>query len=323
MSTLPLLVEKAMPAADAPAWLQAHRHWVDDKLAEHGALLFRGFELTTVEAFQAFSRAISSQFPELLEESSPRHTIGGNVKTSTDYPAEYPIQFHNEYSYSQVWPMRLYFCCLKAPATGGQTPIADSRRVLARLSPATRERFTHQGVLYRRNYIEGLGVSWQAAFRTEDPDEVTRRCAELGIECQWREEGALTTLQRASAIERHPRTGEPVWFNHAFFFHPQSLEPESLREFMLGEPEDEISTITYYGDGEPIEPETIEEIRAAYAAECRQFDWIPGDVLLIDNMLVAHARQPYSGARQIAVAMADPCSRTELATQTLTAEAAR
>jgi alpha-ketoglutarate-dependent taurine dioxygenase len=321
MNTLPLLVEQT-PAVDAPAWLSAHREWVDAQLARHGALLFRGFALRTVDAFQTFSRAISSQFPELLEESSPRHTIAGDVKTSTDYPPEYPIQFHNEYSYSGTWPMRLYFCCLQAPATGGQTPIADSRRVLHRLSQATRQRFHNRGVLYRRNYVEGLGVRWQDAFHTDNPAEVIRRCAELGITCQWRDQDALTTTQRTDAIVRHPHTGEEIWFNHAFFFHPQSLEPESLREFMLGEPEEELSTMTYYGDGSPIEPDTIEEIREAFAAERCQFDWTPGDVLLIDNMLVAHARQPYTGARRIAVAMADPCTRTAL-TSLVPTEASR
>lgn len=311
MSTLPLLVEMH-ETVDATEWLRAHRDWIDEALLHHGGVLFRGFGLTSVSAFQEFSQVISSQFPDLLEESSPRSTIKDNVKTSTDYPSEYPIQFHNEYSYSQIWPMRLYFCCLQPSASGGQTPIADSRRVLERLSPATRLRFAEQGVLYRRNYIAGLGVSWQTAFRTNDPAEVARRCVELGAECAWRDDGSLTTIHRTEAILRHPHSGEEVWFNHSFFFNPHSLEPESLREFMLGEPENELSTNTFYGDGSPIEPEVIEEIRQAFEAERRQFDWILGDLLLIDNMLVAHARQAYTGTRQIAVAMADPCARATL-----------
>jgi alpha-ketoglutarate-dependent taurine dioxygenase len=295
---------------------------VEASLLRHGALLFRGFGVSTVQAFQNFSRAISSEFPELLEESSPRSTIDGNVKTSTDYPAEYPIQFHNEYSYSAMWPLRLYFCCLQAAASGGETPIADSRRVLQRLSPDVRQRFANLGVLYRRNYVEGLGVSRQTAFRANDPAEVTRRNRDLGISCQWHHGGSLTTIQRAEAILRHPQTGEEVWFNHAFFFNPHSLEPESLREFILGEPEDELSTNTSYGDGSPIAAATIEEIRVAYEAERSSMDWIHGDVLLLDNMLVAHARRPYTGTRRIAAAMADPCSRAALSPMAAMAKSA-
>jgi alpha-ketoglutarate-dependent taurine dioxygenase len=35
------------------------------------------------------------------------------------------------------------------------------------------------------------------------------------------------------------------------------------------------------------------------------FPWREGDVLMNDNMLVAHARNPYQGERKIVVAMAE------------------
>jgi alpha-ketoglutarate-dependent taurine dioxygenase len=38
------------------------------------------------------------------------------------------------------------------------------------------------------------------------------------------------------------------------------------------------------------------------------FDWQQGDVLLQDNMSVAHAREPFSGERVVAVGMAEPYS---------------
>jgi hypothetical protein len=37
-----------------------------------------------------------------------------------------------------------------------------------------------------------------------------------------------------------------------------------------------------------------------------------GEVLLVDNMLVAHARYPYSGPRKILVAMGDTTTTAEL-----------
>jgi alpha-ketoglutarate-dependent taurine dioxygenase len=65
---------------------------------------------------------------------------------------------------------------------------------------------------------------------------------------------------------------------------------------------------TYYGDGTPIEPEVVEQIQAAYRAEMVVFPWEPGDVLLLDNLTVAHGRRPYTGERQVVVAMAEPQS---------------
>jgi alpha-ketoglutarate-dependent taurine dioxygenase len=38
--------------------------------------------------------------------------------------------------------------------------------------------------------------------------------------------------------------------------------------------------------------------------------WSKGDVLMLDNITVAHGRQPFTGSRRILVAMADPSSPT-------------
>lgn len=311
-ASLPLIVTPAAEVLDAVNWAAEHRHWIEQSLLQHGALLFRGFAIDDVRKLEQFVRAISTDFPEFSEESSPRTRIQGPVYTSTDYPAELPIQFHNEYSYSNYWPQRIYFCCLVPSAVGGQTPIADSRKVMARLSVDSRERFSRSGVCYRRNYIPGMGVSWQQAFLTEDRAEVETRCRQMDIQCEWLPDDQLRTTQTAAAIIRHPVSRELTWFNHAYFFNIHALEPAELREFLLTQPEEDLSTNTSYGDGETIAPSTVAEIAAAFAAEAVEFDWEQGDVLLLDNMLTAHARRPYSGERKIATVLADACARSNL-----------
>jgi Taurine catabolism dioxygenase TauD, TfdA family len=68
---------------------------------------------------------------------------------------------------------------------------------------------------------------------------------------------------------------------------------------------------TYYGDGAEIEPEALDELRAAYDAEIVVIPWQEGDILMLDNMLVSHGREPYTPPRQIVVGMAEPWSRFE------------
>lgn len=65
----------------------------------------------------------------------------------------------------------------------------------------------------------------------------------------------------------------------------------------------ELPRNAYYGDGSPIEEDALETIRTAYANETVVFPWQTKDVLLLDNMLTAHGRRPYKGARSIVVGM--------------------
>lgn len=50
--------------------------------------------------------------------------------------------------------------------------------------------------------------------------------------------------------------------------------------------------------------------------ECKVvFPWQTGDVLMLDNMLTAHAREPFQGPRKVVVAMAEGHGADRKATQ--------
>jgi hypothetical protein len=89
------------------------------------------------------------------------------------------------------------------------------------------------------------------------------------------------------------------------------LEPD-LRNSLIEELGiDGLPYSTCYGDGTSIEPEVAEEIRQAYAAETVKFRWEVGDVLLLDNMSISHAREPYKGPRDIIVCMTNICDGSD------------
>ena len=279
---------------------------IRESLARDGALLFRGLNLETVDDFETFARTVSPRLIEYGERSSPRTRISKGIYTSTDHPPDQPIVLHNEQSYTFNWPMKLWFYCAQCAETGGRTPLADSRKILNRLPHEIVERFEQKQIMYVRNYNPGISLSWREAFQTGDRAEVEEYCAQEGIEVEWRDNDRLRTRQVRPAVRRHPQTGERVWFNHGLFFNLSSLEP-SARETMLAVVhEDEVPFNTFYGDGAPIEPDVIDEIYNAYDTETVKFDWQRGDLLLIDNMLVAHGREPFTGDRKVLVAMAEP-----------------
>ncbi|HEX8149206.1 MAG TPA: TauD/TfdA family dioxygenase [Pyrinomonadaceae bacterium] len=304
---LPLVIRPAVKGVDLAGWAARQREFIEAKLLRHGGLLFRGFGVRTPEAFEGFIRAVSGEPLEYRERSSPRSQVSGNIYTSTDHPASQSIFLHNENSYQHTWPLKVYFCCAVAAERQGETPIADVRRVYARISPETRERFRRRQWMYVRNFGDGLGLPWQTVFQTEDPAAVEEHCRRNGIRAEWKEGGRLRTRAVRPALARHPKTGEVVWFNHATFFHVTTLDP-SVRDLLREEfADDDLPTNTCYGDGSPIEDEVLEELRRAYREETVCFPWEEGDVMLLDNMLVAHGRSPYAGRRQILVGMAEPC----------------
>jgi len=303
---LPLVIESCVNDLDLVAWALDQREFIAQELARHGALLLRGFDIRSVEAFEQFISATSGGALPYSERSSPRSQVNGNIYTSTDYPASERIFLHNEQSYNLQFPLKIYFFCITPAAAGGETPIADTRRIFAGITSDIRRRFAAEGYTYARNFGNGFGLSWQDAFQTRSKAEVEHYCAEHQIACKWLPGDRLKTVQVRPAIARHPRTGELAWFNHATFFHVSTLEP-TIRDRVLAEfAEDDLPNNTYYGDGSRIEPEVMDHLRHAYLREKIVFSWRQFDVLMLDNMLASHGREAFSGARRVVTGMADP-----------------
>ncbi|GAA4671116.1 TauD/TfdA family dioxygenase [Phytohabitans rumicis] len=274
-------------------------------LREHGAVLLRGYGVGGVDGFDSAVRAIAGSPLPYTERSSPRSTIAGNVYTSTDYPPNEEIFLHNENSYQARWPLTLFFYCLRPPDTLGATPLADTREVYRAIDPAVREEFAVRGWMVVRNFSSGYGVAWQQVFGTDDRSEVVAYCTRNGMEAEWVGARDLRTRACRRAVHQHPVTGDTVWFNHVTFFHVTTLAPDvcaGLREML---DEADLPTNTYYGDGAPIPDDVVAHLRAAYRGAQRRFDWQPEDILVVDNMLAAHGREPFTGHRKIAVAMAE------------------
>ncbi|HEU4597503.1 MAG TPA: condensation domain-containing protein [Pyrinomonadaceae bacterium] len=304
---LPLLAEPQNKDVALAPWVESNRPLVEDKLARHGAILFRRFAVDAVDGFGQVVRALSPELLDYSEPSTPRTRIGSRIYTSTEYPASQSIRLHNEMSYSHAWPLKLWFCCVQPAQQGGATPIADSRKVYRLLDPKIRERFAEKGVTYVRNYGEGLGLPWQTVFGTDSVAEVEAHCRRAGVRFEWRGDGRLRTWQVRPAVARHPRTGETVWFNQAHVHHVSSLEPE-VRESLLAAVEDQefpLDINALFGDGTVIEDSMLREINEAYSELSVPVAWQRGDVLLLDNMLAAHGRASFVGPRKIAVAMAE------------------
>ncbi|NJK50528.1 TauD/TfdA family dioxygenase [Candidatus Gracilibacteria bacterium] len=303
-----LVIQPAVEGVNLTDWAVNNRHWIEEKLLKYSALLFRDFDLTRNFVFEHFIQSISSELIEYSYGSTPRTLVTGKIYTSTEYPAEQFIPLHNEMAYSLNWPMKIWFFCVKVAAQGGETPIADSRKIFQRIDTKIKERFIDKKVMYVRNYLKGIDLDWRDVFQTTNKVEVESYCRKAGIEFEWKSEDHLRTTQVCQAIAIHPQTGDRVWFNQAHLFHVSSLQTEVRESLLSAIAEENLPRNAFYGDGSPIESSTIEEINEIYQQEAITFPWKEGDILMLDNMLVAHGRKPFVGTRKVLVGMADAFS---------------
>lgn len=303
--SMPLVISPTIGGINLERWASRNRAQIENRLARYGAILFRGFEIDTASIFEQCVKTIAGELLEYHERSSPRSRISGNIYTSTDYPSERSIFLHNENSYQQSWPMKIFFCCATPALEGGETPIADCRNIFKLIDPSVRERFAQKKIRYVRNFGDAFGLPWETVFQTSDRSAVEKHCKQNDVQFEWREKNYLRTSAVRAAIAAHPRSGEMVWFNHCAFFHVSTLEA-SVCELLLSElTVEQLPANTYYGDGSTIESSVLEEIRAIYRRETVSFSWEKGDVLMLDNMLTAHGRAPFVGPRKILVGMAE------------------
>ncbi|WP_438309834.1 TauD/TfdA family dioxygenase [Streptomyces sp. HUAS TT3] len=292
--------------ADTSNWIGEQRDMLRGALLDHGAVLVRGLGIADPADVDRALRQLGAVPLTEREAFAPRETHSEGVYSSSTWPPNQPMCMHHELSYTTEFPSLMLFGCITAPAAGGATTVADASVVLDALPAEITQRFQREGWLLTRTYGNDIGASLTDAFGSEDRDAVERHCRAHAIAFEWLPDGTLRTRQRRSAVLRHPETGHRCWFNQIAFLNEWTLAPE-IREYLVDEygPEG-LPFNTHYGNGDPLDADTVRVINEVYEAHTVRRPWEAGDLLLVDNLRTAHAREAFEGARQVVVGLADP-----------------
>ena len=241
--------------------------------------------------------------------------------------------------------MRLFFSALQAPkAVGGETALADFRKVYQDLPSKLRNKLATKKLLYRRMHRK-VGVNpawthdvammkgWPEVFETTDKAQVERIAESEGMPIRWEGKNNDTFVSEyiSEPFQLHPKTNDAVWFNHAQVFHWTSFPAELFfaftktrewrflaRALLVG-----IKSVIQYGifrkrmamdvrfgDGSPISWWEMHMIRKAIHKNMVLNRWQQGDLVMIDNFSTSHGRQPtYDGGRKIVVGWSDPIEK--------------
>lgn len=305
--TFPLVVDVSEPM-DVMAFVSEHADEIKSNIQNYGAILLRGFGASEEQTLSNILQAVWAKPLSYVYRSTPRTSVSIGIYTATEYPANRDIPPHCECSYQRDWPMILGFHCVDPADEGGQTPLGDMTRITRRISKDIVAEFRERGVQYVRNYSDNFDLPWQVVFQTDVQTEVEAYCKEHGLSFEWQKGGQLRTSQTCQGTATHPSTGEDIWFNQSNLFHVSSLGEGPARSMLDVFGEANLPRHAYFGDGESIPPNLLEEVRDAFSPDMVFFDWQRHDILLLDNMRVCHARRPYAGKRRVLASMGLPYS---------------
>lgn len=288
------------------AWKATNDKFIKNALLRIGGILISGIGISSASDFEQATQCFAPKFLSYIDGNSPRTKLSSCVYTSTEYdPAQY-ITLHNELSYSNKWPSHIYFGCLHPAETGGETPIADCRRIMARMNQDLVDEIERKRIRYVRNLHggQGFGPSWQHTFETQDRKAVENICKEREIHFKWNSDGGIQLVHVRDGIVRHSVTGEKVWFNQIDQFHPSHLPSEIYEALtLIYQDTDSMPMNVTFGDGTPITTQHVHEIRSTIDQVEVPVAWNTGDLLILDNVLACHGRRPYTGYRKVLVSM--------------------
>ncbi|KAI1613044.1 hypothetical protein EDD36DRAFT_452419 [Exophiala viscosa] len=297
--------------------LQAQDGILTKKLAQHGTLLFRGLPIHNADDFSRFAHVFGYKPHEIIGIVVDRPLLAPNVAPANEAPKEVLIYNHNESPQVPHAPEYIFFYCNKAPASGGETPISSSLELFNRAQQEIPEFIAElgtKGILSKVTYkvdkqYEG-GSTLRQAFGKDikdDDDEATRRSK---IEAQiarygrgkhttsdWTDDNTLVLTHRLPAIRTQPSTNLPTLFTGlaAYYKTTQHNKTATARNKV---------TSQYFGDGTPI-PEKYLAKLADITDEIRVLHkWQQGDVLVYDNIIAQHGRQPWQGEQKDRVILA-------------------
>lgn len=289
------------------AYYEENKEFIEDRLRNVGAIHVVGINIDNVDKFGTLMKNLCPKAPDFLDGNSSRGKYSSNVYNASEYDEASIVRLHTEFSYSNVYPKKIFFCCQNPASTGGQTTVGDCKKALELIEPEIVKAFDEKEIIYIRNLHSGggLGPSWQEAFETEDKDFMEAYCKENGIEVSWKANGIVRLTQRRPAIRKHPVTGDRLWFNQVDQFFP-AIYGEEIYETLLemnGGEKDALPMFSRFADGTEIKKEYIENIIKVLDDITIPVPWQKGDLLMVDNMTALHGRLPFTGPRKILASM--------------------
>lgn len=301
------------------AFVKQSRPWIYETLAHHGAIVWRDFCDPGVDSLNRLAAALRTDRSFKPANAVPSPTVLHDSVFEDDawnLPGNLPP--HNAYADCPLFPAhKLLACEDDKQSRECAVTIANMRAVYNLIDPSIRSEFERRGLFYRRRYPDTPNRSaarseapgyptWQVVFKTDQRNEVERKCRDNGIDFIWRPDNSIEISNSAPACVSHSETGERLWFNHIHYlryFENAYIQQRSLFSKLFTITKIPVSLEVTFSDGGKIPSDYLAAIDAAYAAATLQITLLPGDALLLDNALSGVGHSPLAADQRLTYAL--------------------
>jgi alpha-ketoglutarate-dependent taurine dioxygenase len=276
---------------------------IEESLPASGGVLFRMLPLATRTDFERLVTALGYESFAYRGGIAVRKNDSDVTLAASDEDHRVTLSPHNEMAYLAEYPRKIFFFCESPADEGGEVPVNDIRETKKIIPQHVLETFRSRGIRYQRRLAPTTSpgaMGWPDTFGTGDKGLIEKRLRATNCHYQW-DSDELSYHYDRPAFVPHPGTGEELWFNqvtelHCSYWRAHPGFPRDL-------PAQAYPATTAYGDGTPIDEDQISSLRGALWRTARAVRMRTGDVLVLDNQVLAHGRLAFAGRRRHYVAL--------------------
>ena len=289
---------------EATIWIEENLPTLKQELAATGALLFRGFPVTSAQEYDQFFAGFG--YGNFTYKESLSNAVRINhtdvVFTANEAPKDVEIYLHNEMAQTPLFPSVISLFCQSAAEQGGATVVCRSDRIyeeIVREEPELTQKLEDHGVRYTTRMPaedareSGQGRSWRGTLSVDTVDAAEAKLRELGYSWRWEPDGALLAQTAPLAAIRVLEDGRRSFFNQILAAY---LGWEGARE--------NPSSALCFGDDSELPKSYMESLVKIAEGLSYDIDWQDQDVAVVSNHLAMHGRRPYAGERKRVVLVA-------------------
>ena len=311
-------------------------------IATHGAVLLRGFDLRSSQDFESATLAISNfqGINECLMSEPGREVVKGTrfvLHTNNLYRTGgslYLGGFHSENYYSPDVPSYISFFCEQASRVGGETGLVNTAKLFSDLPEAVKTELKQ-----RAYWATAWPVAKMASRYGLTAQQIEQFCLDSGLPVVTQQGQKYASMYKRCVIE-HPITKEhALAFNYSVDLMKSGLDRAIQRYFLSDYTSKEwrLHRLSWrfpligvldkldvlFRDpgtvwrtlfrkpfdarvGEIFSKEATSLLAASIRHRYSSFKWRAGDMLIVDNLKMAHSGMPGSGARTLRVLICNP-----------------